>query len=290
MRDGASISASTFGPGKGGNLIIEKALRIELSNGSSISARSLSEDLDIALSNDRDAGKSGQVTLHATDSLRVPNGSSISVETEQADAGDINVNVGNLVHLRNNSQISTSVAGGRGDGGNITIDPNFVVLDEASAITARAREGAGGNIRIRITGDGAFFQSPDSIVSASSDFGLDGTVAIDAPDTDVSRSLSNLPVAFFDPSVLLADRCAARIAGRESNFVATGRGGVPPSPAGLLGASYFEGDVESGALSEKQTQSDPAQLPIAPSSTRSEEQSQMRIAAWAPLLNLWCAR
>lgn len=170
----ATISARTFGPGRGGNLTIS-ATDIELSNGGSIAAESLSMNPD--------AGQSGKIVIRASDTFRLFDDSYISVETAQADAGDINLTVGSLLHLPDQSSITTSVAGGTGNGGNITIDPVFTVLDGASEIVARAREGSGGNIRI--TTD-FLFQSPDSRIDASSEFGISGTVEIDSPDTDIT--------------------------------------------------------------------------------------------------------
>lgn len=64
-----------------------------LNDGGAISARSLSQAPD--------AGTSGAINITAAEALRLNNGSSVTVQTEQADAGDINVNVGKLVHLRN---------------------------------------------------------------------------------------------------------------------------------------------------------------------------------------------
>ena len=52
-----------------------------------------------------------------------------------------------MIRLRD-SQITTAVGSGRGAGGNITIDPEFVVL-ENSQISANAFGGPGGNITIR---------------------------------------------------------------------------------------------------------------------------------------------
>lgn len=130
--------------------------------------------------------------------------------------------------------------------------------------------------------------SATSIVSASSDFGVSGTVAIDAPDTDVTAGVSGLPVAFFDPSVLLGDRCAARVAGKSSSFVATGRGGVPPGPASLLGASYFEAGLDGGAEEIKQGASDPSPPEIITSA--SERVAATANAALVLLPDFVCAK
>lgn len=223
----ATISARTFGPGRGGNLTIS-ATDIELSNGGSIAAESLSMNPD--------AGQSGKIVIRASDTFRLFDDSHISVETAQADAGDINLTVGSLLHLPDQSSITTSVAGGTGNGGNITIDPVFTVLDGASEIVARAREGSGGNIRI--TTD-FLFQSPDSRIDASSEFGVSGTVEIDSPDTDITGGITTLPESFFDVAALLRERCGVRAVSGQSSLIISG-GSIPPEPDMYLSASYFD--------------------------------------------------
>ena len=83
-------------------------------------------------------------------------------------------------------------------GGNITLNSVFVVLDEGSSIIANALEGQGGNILIHILGGGALFQSPDSRIEVSSEFGVEGSVVIEAPDTDIIAGFAGLPANFLD--------------------------------------------------------------------------------------------
>lgn len=227
VQDGAFIDASTFGAGDGGDLQVS-ATDITLRDGGTISA----------VSRGTQAGKSGNINISATDTLRLVDGSRITVQTDQADAGSIDLKVGRLVHLRKNSSITTSVAGGKGDGGNITIDPTFVVLDGASQIVAQAREGSGGNIRI-VTD--SFFQSPDSRISASSELGIDGTVEIKSPDVDVAGDLAALPATFLDVSALLKQRCAGgRSANNVNSFVVLGRSGISAAPDDLQPSPLME--------------------------------------------------
>ncbi|XSG85183.1 MAG: filamentous hemagglutinin N-terminal domain-containing protein [Methylohalobius sp. ZOD2] len=226
------IRASTSTRGRGGNVEVH-GREIILDERAFISARSFATDSETQA--DPDAGKSGDIDIAARDTLRLRNRSAVTVETEEASAGDITLNAGFLVDLQDQSRITTSVAGGRGDGGNITIDPVFVVLDDGSRIIAQAREGAGGNIRIV---SDFFFASPDSVVDASSDFGIDGTVNIDSPDTNISGSIVVLPASFMDASALLSERCGARAAGELSSFVLVGRGGLPLAPEDLTPAFY----------------------------------------------------
>jgi hypothetical protein len=217
------LFSGTNGPSLGGTIAVT-ARDIDLADGGIISAESTSTDLDIETN--PDTGLSGSISITATDTLQLLNGSSISVQTESANAGNIDLSVGNLLHLRDQSSITTSVAGGTGDGGNITIDPVFTVLDGASEIVARAREGSGGNIRI--TTD-FLFQSPDSLIDASSEFGVSGTVEIDSPDTDITGGITTLPESFFDATALLRERCGVRVVRGQSSLIISG-GSIPPEP------------------------------------------------------------
>ena len=67
-----------------------------------------------------------------------------------------------MIRLRD-SQISASVSGeAQTAGGNITIDPQFVILQNSQLI-ARANAGSGGTINITA---GVFLADPASIVDA----------------------------------------------------------------------------------------------------------------------------
>ena len=89
------------------------------------------------------------------------NGSKISTEAVDerfvASGGNITLHIGDFLHLVG-SEISTSVLGRTGNGGNITIDPPLVILDHSSII-AQAIAGNGGNITINAD---QFIQSSDS--------------------------------------------------------------------------------------------------------------------------------
>jgi large exoprotein involved in heme utilization and adhesion len=129
------------------------------------------------------------------------------------------------------SEVTTTVRGGGGDAGNLTLTVPFVVAGHSSII-ANAFGGRGGNIQI--TAD-AFLADPTSLVSASSALGIQGTVNIQALVTSLSGTLAPLPQAFVSAAALLPARCAARAqGGRYSSLVLGGRGGLPPDPTGVL--------------------------------------------------------
>lgn len=205
--DEASVESTTAGPGSGGSIFIS-AGRIVLHDGGRISASSSSAK-----------GLAGTVAIEAAESLVLSGGSSIATEALAADGGDVTIRAGELVHLKD-SRITTSVNTLTGQGGNITIDPTFVVLD-SSEIIARAAQGAGGNINI--VSD--FFLGQSSVVDASSQTGISGVVAITSPKVDLNSSMVVLASNFLSLH-RLSETCAARASRGSSSFIAAGRGGL----------------------------------------------------------------
>lgn len=207
---------------RGGDITLN-ATQVQLTNGTLISAESSG------------VGDAGNIDITAADSLLMRN-SSITTEAKQADGGNIHVHAGYMVSLID-SKITASVGGGPETvGGNITIDPHFVILND-SQIIANAYEGKGGNIRIIAD---VFLASPESIVDASSALGIDGTVDIRAPITNISGTLAPMQGNFLSAEALLRDRCAARIRGEKySSFVVSGRDGLPIRPGSVLPSPIY---------------------------------------------------
>jgi hypothetical protein len=193
-------------------------------------------------------GTGGDLRIRAGRSLEMEN-STLSAAADPGSGGNIDIEAQELVHL-GASAITTSVSSGTG--GNITIDPDFVVLQRGSRIVARAGEGQGGQIRIVA---GGFLKSPDSLVDASADVGIDGRVEIHSPDVDLSGQLATLPVSFQDAAALLRERCAARGGAAGNSFVAGGREGTPLPLDGYLIASPR---LASRATEEIRTGTSPA--------------------------------
>jgi len=247
---GSGIATRTGGPGPGGDVELY-APRIEVSGGGKISAESTADpqetqatrdifaSLDvegwIAAFPEEATGNAGSVKLQA-DQVLVHRGS-IATHSEEADGGDVITHATERLHL-----IDGEMTAGVRDasGGNIVIDPVFVILEGESRIVATAHAGEGGNISI--TAD-VFLASPESVISADSELGIQGTVEIHAPETDVAGTLASLPETFLDAAALMKERCAARKGGESAgSFVWTGRQGVSWSPDGMIPASYQEAE------------------------------------------------
>ena len=222
----SGLLAETRGVGAGGAVNVH-AWNLTLSDGATISSSSLG------------SGVAGDVTIHLDDSMTL-RGASIATQATSSDGGNITITAPRLIHLID-SRITTSVKNDVGAGGNINIDPQFVVLQN-SQIIANAFGGPGGNINIVA---GQFIADPATVISASSELGIDGNVNIMAPDSDVSADLAVLPASFLDAARLMQAGCGAARAGLSS-LVEVGRGGLPTDPDDYLPSLDLDATVPTG--------------------------------------------
>ena len=184
-------------------------------------------------------GKGGNIKIQSG-SLTLDNRASISAQTASNTGGDITLQIQDLLLLRRGSLISTTAgtAQAGGDGGNITIDADFIVAvpNENSNITANAFLGNGGTINITAQGIFGFqFQDQETFfsdITASSEFGIAGVVEINRPDLDPSQGLVELSEETVNVAGLINQNLC--VAGKGSEFIVTGKGGLPNSPKETL--------------------------------------------------------
>ena len=243
--NGSTVSTSAENA-KGGDILID-AQSVQLANGTLISANSNAPLLPDG------AGNAGNITI-TSDSNVVMQNSSVTTEASHASGGSIEIDASDagMIQLVN-SQVSTSVGGsvgvpGANDGGNINIDPQFVILQN-SQIIAQANAGSGGAINVVA---GVFLADPISLVSASSQQGPQGTVNIQSPVQNLGEQLTPLTQQFSSAAALLAQRCAARVAdGKFSTFVVAGREGLPAEPGGFLASPSWTAELFGASLSAR---------------------------------------
>jgi filamentous hemagglutinin family protein len=222
VQGGALIASTAAGRGNGGGVTVAVAGDADLSGGgTAITAQSTG------------GGDAGSIALSAQN-LHMSGGAAISTASATANGGDIRLTVGDLMFLTD-SRVTAAVPSGFGNGGNITINPQLLVLQH-SDIIAQAQRGNGGDITIVAD---EFLPSADSLVSASSQFGVSGTVEVIGPRTDLNGSLVVLPSELHQAAEVLRNACAARSAAPRSSLVQGGRGGLPEDPATALPALYL---------------------------------------------------
>ncbi|MDJ0597051.1 MAG: filamentous hemagglutinin N-terminal domain-containing protein, partial [Pleurocapsa sp. MO_226.B13] len=254
VQDGAEVGASTRGEGDGGTLTVDASKSVQVigrsadgqfpsglfvqatpdSTGNAGDLRletgslTLRDGAEVSVKN-QGAGDAGNLEVAARD-LRLENQAALSATTTSGQGGNITLQIGDLLLLRRNSQISTTagLAQRAGDGGNITIDADLIVAipQENSDIRAQAFAGNGGNINIDAQNILGFqlLENPNfSDITASSQFGIDSTINIEPGQESIA-----LPIEIVDVSKLI-DRnlCSSE---QKDEFIITGKGGLSPSP------------------------------------------------------------
>jgi filamentous hemagglutinin family protein len=237
----STISTDNFSAGKGSDIKIDTA--------------NLNINLGLIQAATEGTGDAGNIHIRATDITLHKNGfinagtQNIYARAEEefsGNAGNITLNTNYLIALLDNSSLSTAAAPtSKGNAGQITLNSAFLILENASEINSfsngtgnsgkieikadtaalftnrgnivsEAIQGQGGNIAIN---SNHFFQT-DSVLSASSQWGVDGEIQINAPEEHLDEELVALPKQYSDASHQLKKNCAERASNKDS-FVVT---------------------------------------------------------------------
>ena len=257
VRNNSAISASTQ-TGEAGSLSINAnsnpANSVQLSNNSRLSVEATkggtagnltvnTEQLSVQngarVTVSSPSGQAGNLTIRAN-SLRLDQGK-LTAETgvSRDNQGGANISLQDLYLLfMNNESLISAQATGEANGGNITINSEFLIVlppqgTNGSDIIASAEQGDGG--RIIITGQGIFgIQERPAIpgnqtndIDASSQFGKPGEVDLNFA-IDPAKGLIELPIDIVDVASLVQNNLCRASFG--SSFIVTGRGGLPSPP------------------------------------------------------------
>lgn len=240
LTNGAIISAKsgptqgTAGTGAGGNINIMAGQSMTLNNGSSISTSSTG------------IGNAGSIDITAGQSFIATN-SSVTTQANHASGGAIKITTAPSGTFKLiNSLISASVLDGAGGGGSVDIDPLYVILLN-SQILANAVQGPGGNIFITTN---FFLSDANSVISASSQFGVNGTVTIQSPNAPISGQIQPLGKTPLPATSLLNQHCAALADGQFSSFTVAGRDSLPTEPGNWLASPLYAAGVGLGVKAE----------------------------------------
>lgn len=200
---GIAAEAGPDSSGNGGTVRVQSPGTLTLTDNGQITSSSYS------------TGWAGDIVL-SSPRILLDKASGILSEAVMADGGNIDIFCRDYLRLAD-SAVTTSVAGGQGSGGNITIDPVFIILDNGRII-ANAYEGTGGNIHMIAD---YYFPDADSVVQASSELGIDGSVTIEAPETDLGAGLAVLP-GYRSPPELTLNPCDTKADDSNSTLIKTG--------------------------------------------------------------------
>ncbi len=179
-------------------------------------------------------GNAGRLQIVA-DRLNLSDRGSLSAATASGEGGNIVVSVRDSLQLRRAGAISATV-GGTGNGGNLDLSAATIVALENSDITANAITGRGGNVTIATQGlFGATLRSaltPTSDITASSNFGLAGSVNLETPDLSTNQGAVILSTQPLNTETLVQPNCRQL---QRGQFTITGRSGQPLNPINVYG-------------------------------------------------------
>jgi large exoprotein involved in heme utilization and adhesion len=269
IQNGGLVRAGSFGEGRGGTLTVNAADSVKVSGTGTIGSQPVDSTL---FTQAEAAGDAGDLNI-TTESLNVRDGAKVTVSsTQSGDAGNLEV-VADSIRLENQALLSsntraeqgninldsqdlvllggsniTTNATGTATGGNITIDIDILAALENSDISANAEDAFGGRVIIDAQGIfGTEFREREnpatSDITATSDLGpeFSGTVEINTPDVDPSSGLAALPTVPVDTEV--AQACTPGGSQARSEFIITGRGGLPQNPGDTLSTDAVQVDL-----------------------------------------------
>ncbi len=276
LQEESQISSATQGNGNAGNLTV-KADSIILTGSDSESATGLLSsvdegangkggDIDITtnrlsvrddaeiVSGSIGTGDAGNIRIKANFLEILGKGSGIASFTNAGNGGNINLDIADLLLLRDRGLISTTAGRSQagGNGGNININSKFIVAipKENSDISANAYTGSGGRVQINSQGifgiESRTKPTEKSDITASSELGVSGITNINAPDTtSIQNSFTGAFPNLIDTNALIANSCISRSSKQQGTFFITGSGALRSSPGDGLISIYSTGEVRN---------------------------------------------
>ncbi|GAX42820.1 hemagglutination activity domain protein [Tolypothrix sp. NIES-4075] len=249
LQNGAQLAASTFGQGNAGTIKVNAADFFTISSSSS------NINTGLFVNSQSPTGTAGDIIV-TSPRVTLDNRGKLNAQSASGNGGNITLQVPDLLLLRRGSQISATAGNGKfsGNGGNINIDAGFIVAvpQENSDITANAFSGNGGTVTINAQGIFGIQsrQQPTSqsdITASSKGGGINGVVDINTLYVDPNRGFINLPTNVVNTPSLVAESCSA-FGKKGSEFIVTGRGGLPPSPDDFLSSDVVWSDTRLSVL------------------------------------------
>ena len=241
---GITASALDRSSGLVGNIFIQADKGIHLSNRAGISLR------NYAVVNHAELIQPDYTQLTVLSPLIVLDSQSqITCESfGNVAASDIEINANHWLDL-NNALINTSVSGTNGNGGDISIKTQVLILetgfiqantngqgdkggqvaiDTQALITSGNNLYRGGNTPLAFKSGGFGY----NVIQAAAPKGLTGGVDISSPQLNLSGVLAHFEPIIFEHSQLSEDFCSV---GNESSLTKLGQGGVLPKAGNVIG-------------------------------------------------------
>jgi large exoprotein involved in heme utilization and adhesion len=217
VRDGAVVSVQSYGTGAAGSINVV-ADSIALNTKATIDGRSVS-------------GTGANINLRARD-IQLRDTSRITTDARAGSGGNITLNSDILVG-RNNSDITANAQSAAGGRVNINV-PNIFGFAAVSREQVKGRLGLSDDqfAALQVSPTSRLPTSDIAAISQSGGPALQGTVTFSASGVNPAQGLVELPQNVVNPAALIATNPCIKRA--ESEFTATGKGGVAASPDDAL--------------------------------------------------------
>lgn len=225
----------------------------------------------------------------------------IQSRTSAASAGALNLNATSVV--LENGHILSSTFDSVSDGGDISFTSEVFVMD-SGVVQANANSGTGGTININteallaagnsvqvggVERAALQFDGPN-VIQAVAPTGVNGFVAVNAPELDTAALVSGLDSNFYTAESLAQNPCDAFNSGSQSSLVELSLGGLPvrqePTDTGLSvgamrqhrpGSIEKPGVIETSAQVLTQTEIDKVQTEANPIQHSEPAEIRMRV-------------
>ncbi|MEQ8753344.1 MAG: filamentous hemagglutinin N-terminal domain-containing protein [Coleofasciculus sp. G1-WW12-02] len=214
-------------------------------------------------------GDAGTLTITA-DSVFLDNHGEITATSDNAQGGNINLTVSDLLLMRRNSLISAQSLGTESQDGNITIDTDLVVTLPIGNSDIIARSTNQGNIEI--TAESIIGFQFDGLTELS-DITASGDLTLNIPNVDPSQGLVELSGELTDSSGQIDKSCATTTS--QNEFIITGRGGLPQSPNEIISPDRIQDDLGVLILPEEDKTRREQVMPLTPQSSNINHPKQI---------------
>ncbi|MCT7997564.1 filamentous hemagglutinin N-terminal domain-containing protein [Laspinema olomoucense] len=312
VEEGGQISASSFGEGKAGNVIIRSVESATVTGiGFDAGGLPISSGIFAAQNNFQSTGTGGNIFIE-TQRFIVNDGAQIAAGTAGVrEGGSINIEASNFVKLSGQSEeefpVSSGIFSGTfgiGNGGDVNIRTNDLIIEDGARISVRGLGDAGQDVgdagNVNITASNVFLENEGRII-ADTTFGQGGNLNL---ETDLLLGVNNSDISAnaqggsggiinirAEGILGIAERSREEVTTSDGEFAPdrlpssdiTAFSITDPSLDGVVAIARPEIDPTSGLVEQEEEPLDPQTLLLQGCNVDDESKSRFIITGWGGL-------